>query len=70
MDSTGSEQNTVAGSCKHGDGPQGSVKGWIFLQLLSGCEPTRTPLPGVGASSFTLPQGHSVWCLHATAAQH
>jgi hypothetical protein len=35
LDSPGSGQSPVAGSCEHGNGPSGSIQGGEFLDQLS-----------------------------------
>jgi len=37
LDSPGSEQGPVAGSCEQGNKPLGSIKGREFLKKMSGC---------------------------------
>jgi hypothetical protein len=37
LDSSGSGQGLVAGSCEHGNEPSGSIKGGEFLHYLRDC---------------------------------
>jgi hypothetical protein len=45
LDSSGSGQGQVAGSCEHGNEPSCSIKGGEFIDLLSDCQLLKDSAP-------------------------